>query len=339
MCRARVNARSFISGGIALAILGAGCAASSSAADLRILLPLYAHPAWWDSGLYVWDDVAAANSRAPITAIINPNNGPDGGPPDEDYTRGLSDLRAGGVTILGYVYTSYALRDATAVKADIDLYATAFDVDGIFLDEVSTSTNDLAYYADLHTYIHAKTNLHQVVTNPGTKCPEAYLTRPATDTAVIYEDGTGWSSYAPDGYVARYPPTRFAALIHNTASAETMRTNVDLAVRRNIGYVYVTNDGLPDPWDTLPSYWNELVDYVSAYRSLQVRSLAMAGPLATLDFSTLSNRPCRAEWNSSLTDSVWSALTPATLTTGLQFQARDTNTAGAARFYRLKMFP
>lgn len=319
--------------------MAAGGAGPSVAVDLRILLPLYAHPAWWDSALYIWDDVAAANSRVPVTAIINPNNGPAGGPPDEDYTRGLSDLHAGGVTILGYVYTSYGARAAAEVKADVDLYGTYFTVDGIFLDEVSTSTNDLAYYADLCSYIHAKTNLHHVVTNPGTKSPEVYLTRPASDTTVIYEDGTGWSSYTPDSYVGRYPATRFAALIHNTASAETMRTNVDLAVRRNIGYVYVTDDGLPDPWDTLPSYWNELVDYVSAYRALQVRSLSMSGPSVTLNFSALSNRPCRAEWSPSLTSSVWSALTPSTVATSHLFQARDTNTSDAARFYRLKVFP
>lgn len=34
---------------------------------------------------------------------------------------------------------------------------------------------------------------------------------------------------------------------------------MDLAKKRNAGYVYVTNDDLPNPWDTLPpsGYWED----------------------------------------------------------------------------------
>lgn len=311
----------------------------AAGADVRVLLPLYAYPTWWDAASYVWDDVAAAGSRAPITAIINPNNGPDGGPPNADFVIGMNALRAGGVGMIGYVHTSYGARSAAEVKADIDLYSAYYGVGGIFLDEVSTATNKLAYYADLYAYIKGRTNLPLVVTNPGTKTPEVYLSFPATDTSVIFEDGEGWTTYVPDAYVARYPARCFATLLHDIATAESMRTNVDLAVRRNVGWIYVTDDTLDDPWDTLPSYWAELVDYVADYRRLEAVSAGLDTNGVVLGFSTLSNRPYRVEWNSALAGGAWNPLTATIVSTSRWVQARDAAPTGAVRTYRLRLFP
>ena len=115
-------------------------------ADIELLVPLYSYPAWYDPTNYIWSSVAAAAGQVPVTAVINPNNGPDGGPPNADYLAGLNDLRSADVTILGYVYTTYGARSLAAVQSDIDLYDQHFNIDGIFVDEVSTSTNQLGYY-------------------------------------------------------------------------------------------------------------------------------------------------------------------------------------------------
>jgi hypothetical protein len=42
-----------------------------------------------------------------------------------------------------------------------------------------------------------------------------------------------------------------------------MLADLHLAVRRNAGGVYVTNDVLPNPWDRLPSYWTSLGNAVA----------------------------------------------------------------------------
>ena len=76
---------------------------------IKILLPLYIYPNWYEPESYVWSDVARAAEQVPIVAIINPNNGPDGNPPNRDYERGLKDLRQSDMTILGYVYTKYVV--------------------------------------------------------------------------------------------------------------------------------------------------------------------------------------------------------------------------------------
>ena len=233
-------------------------------ARLQILLPLYSYPVHWDPPNYLWDDVAAGGAIAPIVAIVNPNNGPGGGPPNADYTIGLNALTGAGVPMLGYIYTLYGARPLAQVKADVDLYAQHFPVAGIFVDETASSGDKVAYYGELYDYIRAQPALKTVVLNPGTSISEQYISRPAGDVAVIFEDvGSAWPGHGVDGYVAGYPAQRFAMLAHTTANSAAMRQAVDLALARNVGYVYVTNDGLDNPWDSLPTYWSELLVYVA----------------------------------------------------------------------------
>ena len=313
---------------------------SATAVDLRMLVPLYSYPSWYDPGSYVWDDVAAAASQVPITAIINPNNGPDGGPPNSDYVVGLAALHDAGVTTLGYVYTSYGSRNLTNVISDIDLYAQYYNVSGIFLDEMAPGSNALPYYSQIYDYVKSKTNLPIVVSNPGTQCDESFLTRPATDTAVTFENGTGWSGYVPDPYVSRYPSSCFAALLYNVPDAATMRSNVDLAVRRNFGYVYVTDANLPNPWDGLPAYWSELIRYLKAYRDLRITSLTLTGAAPSLEFSSISNHLFALECTRDLTSNQWAILSNNIAGTGGMIQLQDRSATNQSRqFYRIRLLP
>ncbi len=231
---------------------------------LQVLIPLYNYPTTWNSATYIWDDVAAANSIVPITAIINPSDGPNGGAPNSDYAQGLNDLRTGGVKILGYVYTSYGARDMNAVKTDIDLYATYYNINGIFLDEVASGSVQLAYYTELYNYIHSKPGFAQAVLNPGTNTAQGYISQPAGDVTIIFENDSGWPAYSPDAYVATYSANRFAMLAYNVANANTMQSYVNLARQRNIGYLYITDDGADgNPWDELPTYWSTLLSAVA----------------------------------------------------------------------------
>lgn len=252
---------------------------------LRILLPLYSYPTHWDPASYLWDDVAAGNAIAPITAIINPHNGPDGGPPNSDYATGMAALQNAGVVMLGYVYTEYGGRALSAVQADVDLYAQHFPVSGIFVDETADDPSQLAYYGALYDYIRSKPTLQTVLLNPGTAIDEQYISRPAGDGAVIFEkQGADWPGYTPAGYVAAYPARRFAMLAHTSASVQSMRQYVDLAVSRNFGYVYVTDDiylnpDTDNPWDSLPAYWDDLLAYVAGKN--QPQATATPTPTAT----------------------------------------------------------
>lgn len=240
---------------------------SSAATQLEILLPLYAYPNHYEPEAYVWKRVVSAQAHVPITAIINPNNGPDNAPPNRDYVKGLNDLRTAKVKLLGYVHTNYGTRSLDAIKTDIDWYAQYYNLNGIFLDEGASQAEYVDFYAKIYTYIKQKTGLTQVVLNQGTHGDEGYLSRPAADTIVLFENYSAqWSQYTPRSYVAEYPADRFAALIHSTPDIETLQKTIDRARDRNVKYLYVTNRspdiGSRNPWDNLPSYWRSELNYL-----------------------------------------------------------------------------
>lgn len=239
------------------------------ATQLQILIPLYSYPTWYDPDTYSWTRVAKAASQVPITAVINPNNGPDSGAPNKDYAKGLDDLRKAGVTLLGYVFTSYGKRNPAEVKSEIDLYDKYYDINGIFFDEAASGADKLDYYQELYNYIKAKPNLNKVVLNQGTQTDEDYLTRPAADTIVIFENySKAWEKYQPQPYLKRHGAKHFSCLIHTVPDAATMKKYIDIAVARNIQYLYITDDSPDDrdrdPWNRLPSYWQEEVNYIQS---------------------------------------------------------------------------
>src|SRR5437879_3619935 len=99
---------------------------------MGILIPLYTYPtdATWDNvGL-----MAKFNPGAKLTAVINPDNGA-GTSSDVNYVRGVQVLKLAGVTVLGYVATSYGNRAMDSITAECARYSAWYSVDGIFFDE------------------------------------------------------------------------------------------------------------------------------------------------------------------------------------------------------------
>lgn len=237
--------------------------------EVKLLVPLYSYPTWYNQETYFWPEVVKAAKKVPITAVINPNNGPGGGPPNQDYVKGLEDLRKANMNILGYVATNYGKRNIAEVKADIDIYNTHYDIEGIFLDEAASGADKLDYYQEIYNYIKNLPNLETVILNQGTHPDEGYLTKPAGDIAIIFENySTAWPEYKPSSYVSNYDAKRFSCLIHTVPDAATMKSHIDRAVERNVQYVYITDDSPDnpdkDPWNSLPSYWQEEVNYIQS---------------------------------------------------------------------------
>ena len=331
----RLIARIGLAASVLLPAAGDGV---TSPDQLRILLPLYAYPEWWDAPAYHWDDVAAEGGTAPIVAIINPDSGPGVGFPNADYLRGMADLRAGGVQMIGYVFTSYGARPLTNVLADIAAYAGSTNVAGIFLDECANTTNLLGYYTQLYAAIHSHPGFDLVVVNPGTQIPEPFVAAPATDVAVIFEHESGWPAYAADDHVARYPSARFAALPYAVSNLALMHEFVDLAVRRNTGWIYVTDDDLPNPWDTLPAYWTNLTALVGAYRRTGATAARVTNQSLHIEWSLPAGRPFQVEHAAGPGAGAWVPL--ATIATaGLAGAGTDLPLTNVNRAVRLHVFP
>lgn len=262
--------------------------ANGSCARLEMLVPAYANPCC-DDGPAMWTGLAtaAAAGTTKLHVILNPASGPGTGPEiDPNYVNAdpagpLLDVRAAGAVIYGYVSTSFATRPIGAAKADIDLYYTpaywrgaGVQVDGIFLDEMSSDLPDVGYYQELRDYVKAKDANARVIANPGQPGTQDtsggssgftvmdYAT--AADVLVTFE---GTSSdyelvYTPPAWANALPASHFAHLIHEASGV--LYLELDIARTRKVGMVYVTDDVFtPNPWDTLPSYFMDEVEDMS----------------------------------------------------------------------------
>ncbi|MBD2202462.1 VCBS repeat-containing protein [Calothrix sp. FACHB-1219] len=186
-----------------------------------------------------------------------------GSSPNSDYIKGLADLRNAGVAIAGYVWTNYGKRDIEEVKADIDLYQDYYNVNSIFLDEAANTASQVNYYKELHDYIINTSKLDKVILNHGTQPDSRYLSELPNANLVIFENQIGWTT-APTP-ASGYNSDRFSSLIYSVTDPAVMKNYIDIAVSRNVGYIYVTDDGADkNPWDRLASYWQEQVNYIDS---------------------------------------------------------------------------
>lgn len=240
--------------------------ASSARAELDIVVPAYFYPG--GAGLGLWNQMNSAAGQVPLTAIMNPGNGP-GTFQDSNYMSVVNSLRAAGGRVIGYVYTSYGSRPLAEVLADVDRYDTFYNVDGIFVDEMANTgpSQRLNYYKSIYDHVKSIDSNWEVMGNPGTNTIELYLTWPTADRLMVFEGfGSSYPAYTPSSWNFDYDSSHFVHLVHQESSGN-LQADLNLAVARNAGGIYVTGDVLPNPWDTLPSYWSTEVAAVAEINS------------------------------------------------------------------------
>jgi hypothetical protein len=219
---------------------------------MKIIVPAYFHA----SSSY-WTFLIAQASAVEY-AIINPASGP-GTVKELAYSLVVAQAQARGVSILGYVATTYAAKAPSVVQGEMNHYRDWYGVDGFFFDEAASTPDKLDYYAGLYASTKGV-----VILNPGVYPHKAYVEcadvlcveeRPVEVTETRSESLTRWM----DGQ----PPEKFYYIIHAVANAARMRRTIKRAKERNVGYVYITNDSLPNPFDTLPIYWDDEAKFVT----------------------------------------------------------------------------
>jgi hypothetical protein len=240
----------------ALTCTGSGGSASASATVTvapavpkvcqSVAIPAYFYPS--AGGLW-----STADSSAPGVGIMVANvaNGP-GTAVNSDYAAAIAAARAAGVQVFGYVYTHYGAVSTGTVEASINAWRTLYGVTSIFLDEASTSSSQLSYYQTLSSYVHTSAGA-QTMVNFGTLPAQSEMT--AGDVLVTFEGS--YSSYGSvrfPSWAASYPPSRFYNIVYNVPDQLSMLSVLREAASAGVGQVYATNDILPNPYDTLPSY-------------------------------------------------------------------------------------
>jgi len=206
---------------------------------------------------YIYPPWTQMDAGAPVIsiAVMNPASGP-GKKSDAQYVSAVKAAQAAGIGVLGYVATSYGQRSLSAVESDISSYYNWYGVNGIFLDEASTSCTLKSYYATLDVYVKAKGGVGRVIINPGEQTNSCYSS--AADIIVNFEGSyTEYvRSYSAPSWVGSAPASEFWQIIYNTPAANLSQA-IALSKARNAGYVYVTSYGLPNPYGEVPSasYW------------------------------------------------------------------------------------
>lgn len=247
---------------LARVVLAAAALGGASLANAEALLvPAYIYPS--GAGAAAWSTLATTAQTVPTTVILNPSSGP-GSAQDSNYVAAVAQIHAAGGKVIGYVSTSYTNRSLSAVVQDISTYLSLYNVDGFFIDEMTSDsvTAHIQYYQSVYNYIKGLSSTYAVTGNPGTNIPELYASLPVADQFVVFESSAAqYASYAPQ---ANYPTSRFAHIVYGVPSASRMLTIVQGAAALRAGSVYVTSRGLPDTYVSLARYWSQEVSAAAA---------------------------------------------------------------------------
>jgi hypothetical protein len=213
------------------------------------IVPLYTYPTHSS-----WSAIVAAKNNhptVPVIAVVNPASGP-GSTVDSTYTTGINNLRAAGIKVLGYVATGYTARSEALVQTEMDRWRSFYPaVNGIFFDEMSNTSGQENYYRRQDAYARSK-GFTYTVGNPGTDTVASYVG--VVDTIIVYES----AGLAPlPTWYQQFPRDKFAVIPYKVPAVDV---NYVATTKQSIGFIYMTNDDLPNPWDSLPVYFPALLD-------------------------------------------------------------------------------
>src|SRR5439155_8847594 len=230
-----------------LGLVGAAATRTSFAASTNsgVVIPLYTYPTdgSWSASLQAKN----AHPNVPIIAVINPSNGP-GGASDLKFVQGVKNFQAAGIIVLGYVATGYASHGMSDLDAQISSYWNWYRVNGIMFDEMSNVPGNENYYFTLNTYVKSL-GMTMTMGNPGTSVPSSYIG--TLDSLCLFEQG-GLPTLSYLTSYSGHPKSNFAYIGYTVS---LLNAAFEAASSQYAGWLYITDAGLPNPYNVLPSYF------------------------------------------------------------------------------------
>lgn len=247
----------------------------------QIAVPSYIHP---NASPEDWFRLSNSSPGAVGIAVANVINGPDYTPASE-WTSVIHATHANGVKVVGYVDTGYLgttgqrtrlgssdMEDwFSQIQRDVAKWYEFYgdDLSGIFFDQGQNAcgpapgSNAWAdRYRDLSDDVKRNHPGAITILNPGIIVPQCYEN--TADVLVTFEGSyetyvSGPSApylYAPLSWDP-VDPRKIWHIVYGASSLEQLSTVMTLSRQRGAGYIYVTDDVLANPYDTLPSgdYW------------------------------------------------------------------------------------
>lgn len=227
--------------------------------NMSLIVPTYISPGTSCTNWAPISTAVAAHPTLKITMIINPSNGP-GGSADTTYASCITTFIADGVRVIGYVHTSYASRPLATVEADVASWKSFYsNLNGIFIDEVSTSPSQVSYYTSLNTYILGQSFSGSfTMGNPGNGDPAM---DGIFNTMMVWDSpGTPSVSYLQASTSPTYRRNYAIASLGMTSPSATNVTYIH-NISPYVTYVYIT-DGAN--YNTLASYFSTLASNVAS---------------------------------------------------------------------------
>ncbi len=228
---------------------------------LRLLVPAYFYPA--GEGRKQWRRLIDAAAQVDLVAVVNPQSGP-GVERNPDYASVIAEAAGRGVRLAGYVNLAFGDRAMAKIKGDIDAWVQFYPrINGFFLDQQPRDAAHAAFVAQVAAYARDKLRDALVIGDPGQPCDDSYLSRRADDVVCVFTRPDGFAAFELPANLKAFDAFQLAALPYQVADVETMRTLLKEAIIKRIGYIYVTDGKLPNPWAGLPSYWDDEVAFVA----------------------------------------------------------------------------
>lgn len=210
-----------------------------------LLIPAYFDPDtqasdWWKLN-------SIAQKWTPLIAIANPNSWP-WKKKTSSYSQAISSLKNSGWKVIGYVSTSYGSRSLKKVISDINKWNKFYQIDGIFIDEMSNNPTkkELAYYRVLYKYIKKINPQWIIVGNPGTSTDKLFFNY--VDIMVTFESDQKdyLSSIWEQNNLQWVPFDAQATLIYGVTDFQSVNSVIST---RNSWWIYVTSRTLDsNPW-------------------------------------------------------------------------------------------
>ncbi|GLA52547.1 hypothetical protein AnigIFM63604_009412 [Aspergillus niger] len=272
-----------------------------------------------------WDRLIDYDAKKMPILVANVVNGPDS-TVDSNWEDVIQRASSAGKTVLGYVRTGYLgvsdqkfqtrlgsgdLADWTAqIEEDVDMWYKLYgdSIGGIFFDEGWPECGDNNQYVDLYKYINAYTKRAHpgalTVLNPGS--PMASCFEDTMDTLLTFELSydSYVNSYTPNDWTPK-DPRKLWHIVYDVPESAVSEV-AKLANQRGAGFLQLTDDTLPNPYDTLPadSYIQSMMDAIDGGSPLNADAASWdsgsaAGAVSGLTVVTSDYSSAKLSWNAA----------------------------------------
>ena len=230
-----------------------------------VIATTYTYP---DGKNSFWNDILILGKEKVPYVLINPNNGA-GKKVEMNYAAQIKKNKEAGIKNIAYIPTNYQKRNIGKVKDEVDRYLEFYgkdNINGFFFDEIASDTlQQVNYMKEVFDYVKNKSKNNFVIANPGA---------PITDVISPYADIFVTSEVSANVYINKFekPKSNFENdkanakhiwhIVHS-ANPKDYAEIIRLSRERNAGWLMITDDVMPNPYDRKPSKFVEMVNMVN----------------------------------------------------------------------------